>query len=452
MELAQNKKGPPKALLGALILVGSMLSLGAYYTVEDPTVVYGACFAVVFGTLAFVAPEWAAAVTFAVSVFQEDLSSGVGPFRFSIGEICLLVAFMGFIYRQLTGGRPIRVGPTAWPILLYLGLCAISSVTQWRDSVIPSMLQMFFYFVIAQIFFSHFTDRPEGFRACYIALVVTCGFLAVMEMISGSAYILGLHKNGIGASLAGGLIVASELYLGAPSARSRMVSAGAVVLLAGGLVLSLSRGAWGGALAGLFALFVLRGQLKMAVRLAIVLLPIVVIVWRSLPAEKQTYAADFNSTSMNIDARYRSIDYARLQWEQSPVFGNGVGLRKEYDATNVVWTCLAETGVLGLAAFLLIHFSFARMCLKSIKLLPKTDPLASSVVIGAAGILNVFVHGLVDHYWSRGILMASWAGAGMATAAWFRVKNRVRGSLAPVASVDVEMKGPLASRRAGAEG
>ncbi len=39
----------------------------------------------------------------------------------------------------------------------------------------------------------------------------------------------------------------------------------------------------------------------------------------------------------------------------------GVGLRKDYDATNVLLMTLAETGVLGVVAFLLIHAAFFRM-------------------------------------------------------------------------------------------
>ena len=38
----------------------------------------------------------------------------------------------------------------------------------------------------------------------------------------------------------------------------------------------------------------------------------------------------------------------------------------------------------------------------------------SPVALAGALVLSKFVHGLVDHYWSRGAIMVAWAAVGMA--------------------------------------
>ena len=104
----------------------------------------------------------------------------------------------------------------------------------------------------------------------------------------------------------------------------------------------------------------------------------------------------------------------------------GVGLRKEYDATNLFWLTMAETGVLGIAAFLWIHWSFLRMVWITQKRLARNETLYSLTAIGGALITSRFFHGMVDHYWSRGAIMIAWDSAGMATFAYLAMRKRRR--------------------------
>jgi len=53
-----------------------------------------------------------------------------------------------------------------------------------------------------------------------------------------------------------------------------------------------------------------------------------------------------------------------------------------------------------------------------------SEALFSLLCVGGALVANKFVHGLVDHYWSRGALMVTWASAGMATRAYYVARNR----------------------------
>jgi hypothetical protein len=113
----------------------------------------------------------------------------------------------------------------------------------------------------------------------------------------------------------------------------------------------------------------------------------------------------------------------REQYEKNPVYGVGVGLRKEYDATNVQWLLLAETGVLGLATFLLVHLCFLSMIWKTRRWYPSSDFRYSLLSIAGALILYKFVHGSVDHYWSRGAITPAWASVGMAVFAYYAVRQ-----------------------------
>ena len=102
-------------------------------------------------------------------------------------------------------------------------------------------------------------------------------------------------------------------------------------------------------------------------------------------------------------------------------------MRKEYDATNVLWLTLAETGPLGLLAFLTAH---GRLIV-GVWLRRKTaligDSGPSATALAGALVLAKLVHGLVDHYWSRGAIMVAWASVGMALSG--RIQNGLKPNL-----------------------
>jgi hypothetical protein len=156
-----------------------------------------------------------------------------------------------------------------------------------------------------------------------------------------------------------------------------------------------------------------------------VLLPVIAIAWTFLPKESRENATGFERGRNNIEARYESVEIARGFFDADPLLGSGVGLRKEYDATSLVWLTLAETGVLGAGALLLIHVAFLRMVWRAQKLVAREDELFTLLALGAALVVSRLAHGLVDHYWSRGAIMIAWAAAGMATFAFWEVKRRL---------------------------
>jgi len=119
----------------------------------------------------------------------------------------------------------------------------------------------------------------------------------------------------------------------------------------------------------------------------------------------------------SLNARLESIDYAYSIFARSPMLGGGVGIRKQYDATNLVMSTLAETGIAGIVTFSSIYIVFGAAVWKARSRVSLTGPLLPLVTTGAALVVCELLHGMVDHFWSRGCLPA-WAGMGMAMCAY----------------------------------
>jgi hypothetical protein len=237
--------------------------------------------------------------------------------------------------------------------------------------------------------------------------------MAVIGLVTQFRF-LGIHKNGWGASLSLGLIVAFELWQTAQDPTRKKWLTLAVGLLTIALMLTVSRGGWLAAMTGVGVLLVLRRDWGTLSRLAVMVVPLAGIGWLLLPGDLKEYAVGFENTRWNIKARWESIELAKQAWQQSPWFGTGVGLRKQYDATNVVLLTLAETGMIGLALFSLIHLHLGVFIWRRHKWFDPSSIAFSAVALAGALVAARLAHGMVDHYWSRGAILAAWAAVGMA--------------------------------------
>jgi O-antigen ligase len=177
-------------------------------------------------------------------------------------------------------------------------------------------------------------------------------------------------------------------------------------------------------MAGALVLAAMRKQYAMIARASLLLIPCVAIAWFLLPDETKDYAVGFDSSRWNVKARYESAEFALQNFRSSPLFGRGVGLRKEFDATNIVLTVLAETGIAGLVAFALIHLTALAGLWRTAARLGTLHPYFSLAALGSALLLARLLHGLVDHYWSRGAVTPAWCAVGMANAAYYFVRRR----------------------------
>jgi len=382
-------------------------------------------YAAAFLLIAMQDPRFALMLILAAAPFQQDLSGG-GPVKFSLSDVNLALTLPVFFLQQLIHRGRLSLGPITAPVFLYLGICLVSSWLNWRGmTTAVSFVQMVEYLVVAVMLFSTFTKREEDLLFALKGLVVVCMFLAIVVIASGSYYVLGLHKNGIGRSLASGLIVCTELWCAAdPKKRKWWLVAMAIV--GAGLFFSLSRGAWLGAFCGLLMVFVFRRKFKFLLWFGLLMVPLIAYCWRFLPQDLREYAVDLDPQAYQINIRLVTLEFVYEKFKESPVYGIGLGFRKEFDAVNVFMSTMAETGIIGLVAFLLVYFVFFRMAWRIRRHLSQKDPLFSIMVIGSSLMMGVLAHGSVDHYWSRGGSMIAWAGAGMAISVYYAIHQRFR--------------------------
>ncbi len=411
--------GPPGAVLACVGIAALLTFLALHQLLYAGALLYLA----VFWIVSWRQPGIALMLILAAAPFQNDLSGGGGA-KFSIAEVNLMLTLPVFYGFCLVRKQLPKVGPILLPVMLYFMVCLCSSLLHWQggDAII-SLVQMFLYFIVAVAVFCSFAVRSEQMMPAFYVLVGVGVFLAIMGLIT-NYWFIGLNKNGIAASLASAFLVGTDLCLAARAKPKRFWLLAALAVIGVGLLMSLSRGAWMGTLCGVVFIFLLRREYKLLGRVALAMLPLLAIFWIALPPEAKDYAMGFGAEHYNIKLRYDSLDIACGYFNQSPLYGMGVGLRKNYDATNVLMMTLAETGVLGLAAFLLIHISFYRMIWKAQAWIVPSETLYTFLCIGGALVLDKFVHGLVDHYWSRGAIMAAWGSAGMAARAYFIAQGR----------------------------
>jgi len=419
------KDGRPPARTGrvaavALALLAAALSwLALHQLLFAAAVLYVAGFLLVASRY----PGIALMLIFASAPFQNDLSGGGGA-KFSIAEVNLVLTLPILYVRGLVQKQRPRVGPVLVPVLLYFTVCVFSSMIHWLgQTALISLFQMLLYFVVVVGVFCAFAPDPRQYWYAFNALVAVGVFLAIAGLVT-NYWFIGLNKNGIASSLTCCFLVGVEMLLSASSRRRRQVLSAALLVIGVGLLFSLSRGAWLGTTAGVFFIFALRRRLALLLRICLFLVPLLAVFWFTLPPASREYATGFGQNHYNIKLRYESVDVAQGYFEQSPIYGMGVGLRKEFDATNVLLMTLAETGVLGAAALLLIHFAYFRMIWQAQKRVARSEALFSLLCIGGALVLDKFVHGMVDHYWSRGAIMAAWASAGMATRVYYIAMGR----------------------------
>ncbi len=384
------------------------------------TLLLGLAYALCFVAVCARRPQWALIAIFATTPLHFDL--GGGAVKYSLTEIHLLLTLPLLALRLRTARSGITLGPLTLPILAYLLVCGLSTFVNWQGSeAIVSWVQMFAYVVITVLVFSHLST-PEQLRRVPYYLVAVC----VVWALVGAKYnfnidALALRKNAFGSSLAVGFLCAYDLWIARGytsqvwfTDRARLALVGAMLVIFTGLIMTLSRGAWLGTIAGMIAIGLLRGSVKPLLKVGAVLVPIVVIVWFNLPPELKAYTVGFDAEqNRNIELRLETLQQTQETFADDPIFGAGLGLRKNIDATNLVWLVLSETGVLGALAFGWVWWNFFRLAWRARKIVPPSDPRFTLLSLGAALMVYKLGHGMVDHYWTRGALTNAWAGLGM---------------------------------------
>jgi hypothetical protein len=215
------------------------------------------------------------------------------------------------------------------------------------------------------------------------------------------AYPLGLNKNFAGAQLSMMLVVALT------ARRTHRLKRGTeqllVVVISAGLLATQSRGSMLAAAAALLliAAFSPRTNNRRA-RGAIALMTLVLagFVFFSIRSQLSLSKQDLQNSSIGVrrqvEARTHQI------WETSPI--HGVGLKYfnsgqwgklAQPANNVVDNELAESGIIGLAGFVVLQGAAITSGVRR----RRESHLA---IVGAACVTGALVHGMVDIYWIAG--------------------------------------------------
>ena len=401
-------------------LMGVVVFICAFLVSIDQQLIAAAIYIPAYWAVCAVSPEAALFLMFGAALFPYDLSGGL-PVKLALGEINLVLATPFILLRA----KEIKLPPLLITILLYFCVCIVSIILNQIDKeTLVSMTQMAVYLILAMIVLANYSNKPAALLPGFYGVVASGTFLGLVGIITRESYMLGMNKNAAGASLSFAAIVCSQLWF-ASSGKQRKWLTLAFCIICAGLLFSLSRGAWGGAMIGICFILAYHGRIKLLVQTLIILGPILAVCYFLMPEDNRKYAFDVGTDSYNVQARFISIDTAKAYFDANPIFGSGVGLRKQYDATNVVWSTLAETGVMGLVAFALIHIQFFGMIWKRRKLFGPASPHFSILAISGGLILCQFTHGCVDHYWAR-TLLTIWGSAAMAQGICMRTTLRPR--------------------------
>jgi O-antigen ligase len=193
-----------------------------------------------------------------------------------------------------------------------------------------------------------------------------------------------------------------------------------------GLFVTLSRGAWVGAVVGLIVVAALNRRFVFLTRVLAIAVPVITIMWVYLPEDSKQYAAGIDGKEhRNIAARYVSRDVALTAFKQNPFIGVGVSLRKQMDATNLVFVTLGESGVLGLLSFITIQVTYIVLVVRLIRVIPRNDPRYFLLVVSPTLMAVRLAHGQFDHYWVRGATTMAWVSVGVVLAIAADEKRRL---------------------------
>jgi hypothetical protein len=392
---------------------------------ETPLPALALVYCSLFMFLVWTRPQIALTGIIAVTPFVQDLGGGL-PVKFSLAEIHLLLAFIVYLVRGVLT-RSIRfLGPLTVPVTVYLAVLTWTTLRSGLEQEgIKALVQTFVTCGVTVAVFANMVPDAESMVISFIWLPIFCVPIAVLEIATGSFNVFGLHKNSIGGSLAAGVIVLANLWYSKVNFTGKRYLIWLLLVLGGGLLISLSRGAWLGAIVGLTVSGLLWGRITLVIRTLLVSVPVLLVLWLLLPSEKRDYATGFQADRWNIKMRMKTQENLQEIVTKEPVFGVGIGLRKQVDATNFLLVTLAESGVIGLVAIIGLLGTIVRVGF----IVCRSDTKKSLILCGslAVGLLACKVgHGMVDHFWGRGNGTVVWASVGILLAANQHRSNRRR--------------------------
>ena len=418
-----------KPITIVLILVMLMAGLATIVSTQIQSIVpaLAMVYVIVILTLGWTKPYYVMLLSMASAPFVMNIS-GTGAVKFSLTEVNILLLSISMLGKLFLSQRLQSIGNLATPVTIYISIICISSVQGGVASYdIIAILQTAIFCVLCPLLIINARLTPEQNRNLLLGYAISCTFLAVLQLSFGiGKQVFGIHKNNMGQNLATGLVVWICLWIDSYRGWwTRFTVLGLLVTLLG-LFVTLSRGAWTGAVVGLVVIALLTRRFVFLARTLVVIVPIVALMWIYLPDDSKQYASGIDSkTHKNIAARFYSRDFALAAFNRNPAIGVGVSLRKEMDATNLLFVTLGESGILGLLAFMTIQVTYVMLVFRLVKSISRTDPRYFLLVVSPTLMSVRLAHGQFDHYWVRGATTMAWISVGVVLAIAADEKRRL---------------------------
>jgi O-antigen ligase len=375
-------------------------------------------YVIVILTLGWTKPYYVLLLSMALAPFVMNIS-GTGAIKFSITEINILLLSISMLGKLFLTKRLLAIGKLAIPVTLYISIIGISSVQGGIVSAdIIALLQTAIFCLLCPLLAINAKLTPDQNRSLLLGYAIACLGLAALQLSVGvGKQVLDIHKNNMGQNLATGLVVWICLWMDSIRGWWSRFTVSAMIVTLLGLFITLSRGAWVGAVVGLIVIALLNRRFVFLLRVLVLVVPIIALMWVYLPDDSKEYAAGVDSkVNRNIAARYASRDAALTAFKQNPAIGVGVSLRKQMDATNLVFVTLGESGILGLLSFLTIQIVYVVLVVRLVKSIPRSDPRFFLLVVSPTLMAVRLAHGQFDHYWVRGATTMAWVSVGVVLA------------------------------------
>lgn len=376
-------------------------------------------YAVAFSLLVWNRIEIALGIVLVLAPWVQDVSGGGGVAKFSAAELHIFLIAVVLVVRALLERNLITIGQLTGPVVLYMALMGVSSYQGGieREDIIALFQTGIFCFVLPYLYMDRRLS-PQSQRNIVLAAACSTVLLGIFQIVAGpKAFALGIHKNNVGQGMAAGLAIWMCSWFDRITGWWSKLVLPALAIVTVALVFTLSRGAWVGAGCAFMALAIMYGRLQLILRAVLVIVPLVGLMWTYLPKEDQQYATSFDRKKYdNIDARYNNFERTSTLIAKSPIIGNGISIRKQLDATNLVMVTLAEGGVLGFVLFLVPLGVYFKLVATLLRKVPQSDPRFFVVSVSCAVMISRLSHAQFDHYWVRGASTIAWASVGMVLA------------------------------------
>lgn len=444
------------ATVTSAAVFGAALVAAAWRTGPDAWILLFAMGIVPLLVLVIVKEPRAAVLTTFVTFSVGFVSIPIGPFDLQAVDGAILLGTLLVVFRRLgLGIVPLRWAPTLWWVvaLVVAAVVSFASALDRTEAIKPVGS------LVAGLAFAALTytvcKKPGDIRLLANGLVIVATALVIPSLLQGQRFesyyqgaliegrLQGLftEPNELGlfcalaATIALGLLVGSA---GKPVAR--LLYAGMLAVLSGGLLLSLSRGAWLGTLVALVLMLVMlrsARRLLLAIGIpAVMALTIAANVATENPTTR--IVAERIEAFVNIDQPYdeRPEIYAEAwrQIQDDPLTGQGPGnfavasersvgngaTIKASHAHNAYLNIAAELGLPALAFLIALIWSLAMTARRTIGRANSADNKSDAALVAAliAALGANATTGLVNNFFGNAILEPMiWAIVGMLLAA-----------------------------------